>query len=62
MRLLVWREYMDEFVVYLNDVGVYAIATPVNDHYNVEYYVDGVCYNNNFELDELRLIRLLEEL
>lgn len=53
---------MDEFVVYLNDVGVYAIATPVNDHYNVEYYVDGVCYNNNFELDELRLIRLLEEL
>jgi hypothetical protein len=53
---------MDEYLVYLKNEGCYGRGIIINDHYNVEYFVDGCCYNNNFELDELKLIRLLEEL
>ena len=53
---------MDEYLVYLKNEGCYGRGIIINDHYNVEYFVDGCCYNNNFDNEELDVIRLLEEL
>lgn len=53
---------MDEYLVLIED-NCYGIAVKVaSDDWSVDYYVDGIRYQNLFDEDEIDFIRLLEEI
>lgn len=53
---------MDEFMVYLITEGTYGLGVMTNDTWSVEFFIEGIRHLNNFDEDELEVVRLLEEL